>query len=178
MAFLNTFKIKFLTDKFEFQSRNLRYSRRCHQLKKMRNLIYYLAILFVLNSCEDNQESRIAVLTDKADLENFYEDVDTFWSPTKKEKDLITSISEDAFHRETADFDDSVRFNFDEYFLQIVPYVKRGQKVAYVNALCDGENLSNWKSYFYNVNDGGDCFWQVMVDLENETFSGFSMNGP
>ncbi len=134
--------------------------------------------MLLLFSCKDNSDSNVAVLTDKENLENFYKDHDTFWNPTEKDLELIGSITEDAFHRETADFEDTVRFDYNKFFFQIVPYVKDGKKLAYVNALCDRENLNNWKNYFYNVNDGGDCFWQVIVDLKSNTYSDFSMNGP
>ena len=134
--------------------------------------------MLLLFSCKDNSNSNVAVLTDKENLENFYKDYDTFWNPTEKDLELIGSITEGAFRRETADFEDAVRFDYNKYFFQIVSYVEDGKKLAYVNALCDSENLYNWKNYFYNVNDGGDCFWQVIVDLKSNTYSDFSMNGP
>src|SRR5690606_22926885 len=129
-------------------------------------------------SCKNNSDTNVAVLTDKENLENFYEDYDTFWNPTEKDLELIGSITEGAFHRETADFQDAVQFDYNGYFFQIVPYVEDGKKFAYVNALCDRENLKNWKNYFYSVDDGGDCFWQVIIDFESNSYSDFSMNGP
>src|SRR5690606_23178937 len=73
-------------------------------IRKMKNLKLIILLLLLVFSCKDNSESNVAVLTDKENLENFYQDYDTFWNPTEKDLELIKSITEGAFHRETADF--------------------------------------------------------------------------
>jgi hypothetical protein len=61
---------------------------------------------------------------------------------------------------------------------QYVPVINSdGQKVIWINFFCDDWGSENWKSDIMFVLDGGNCYFNLKVNLETKTYSDLSING-
>ncbi|WP_153797407.1 hypothetical protein [Foetidibacter luteolus] len=66
---------------------------------------------------------------------------------------------------------------FDSYKRQfIVVTDSQGDKLVYVNGFCNWKNQT-WLSVFVQVDDGGNCFYQMRLNLSKKKVSFFSYNG-
>jgi hypothetical protein len=53
----------------------------------------------------------------------------------------------------------------------------KGQKEIWINFFCDNWGSENWKSDLMEVNDGGNCYFNLKVNLEKKTYSELYING-
>ena len=61
---------------------------------------------------------------------------------------------------------------------QYVPVINSdGQKEIWINFFCDDWGSENWKSDIMIVHDGGNCYFNLKVNLETKTYSELSING-
>lgn len=61
---------------------------------------------------------------------------------------------------------------------QYVPVInKDGQKEIWINFFCNDWGNENWKSDIMEVDDGGNCYFNLKVNLETKSFSELSING-
>jgi hypothetical protein len=65
----------------------------------------------------------------------------------------------------------------EQYFRQYLPIVRAGQKLIYVNSLCQTQYISDWRIHIAIVMDGGNCFWQAWYDPTTEKFISLYING-
>lgn len=71
------------------------------------------------------------------------------------------------------------------YFQYIVALSPRGSKMVYLNAICQSvanrtgrlEKNSNWREKLIRVDDGGECFFQLLIDINKERVVSLSVNG-
>lgn len=64
------------------------------------------------------------------------------------------------------------------YYRQyIVVYNKRGEKEVWVNCFCNIRSLANWQKKAVIVMGGGNCFFNVRINLTRKSFSDFIVNG-
>jgi hypothetical protein len=55
--------------------------------------------------------------------------------------------------------------NLEKYHRQYLVYINKiGQKEVYINCFCE-EPSENWRDYLVDVDDGGNCFLQLKVNL-------------
>ena len=62
------------------------------------------------------------------------------------------------------------------YKRQYVGIRKNGRRAIYANFFCDDDS-PNWRTTPVDVDDGGDCYFQVEYDVDKATFSDLSING-
>lgn len=63
------------------------------------------------------------------------------------------------------------------YKFQLIPYLnENGQKLVWVNAFCSKEN-DNWKSEPVIVSDGGDCYFNLTINLSKGKCESLIING-
>ena len=61
---------------------------------------------------------------------------------------------------------------------QYVPVInKNGEKEIWINFFCENWGSENWKTDILIVNDGGNCYFNLKVNLTNKTYSELSING-
>ena len=64
------------------------------------------------------------------------------------------------------------------YYRQyIVVQNSKGEKEVWVNCFCNIQNVDYWKKQVVFVQDGGNCFFNVRINLTKKTFSDFIVNG-
>lgn len=62
------------------------------------------------------------------------------------------------------------------YRRQYVGIGRNDRRLIYANFFCRSDN-PNWRTMPVEVDDGGDCYFQVEYDVEKATFSNLSING-
>ncbi len=80
--------------------------------------------------------------------------------------------------------------NLPFYGRQYVCFVNsKGERLIWVNALCrilksqveiNGEyelKKWDWQNKLILVDDGGDCYWRILINIDKETYSDFYING-
>ena len=69
--------------------------------------------------------------------------------------------------------------NYFHYRKQYVPFIdKSGKRKVWINCFCDdSDDFSYWKNHIVFVDDGGRCFFNVIIDITDNTFSNLQVNG-
>lgn len=63
------------------------------------------------------------------------------------------------------------------YKRQLVPVINnKGEKEVWVNCLCDVHG-DNWRNQIIFVNDGGNCYFNLKINLTTKTFYDIQVNG-
>jgi len=62
------------------------------------------------------------------------------------------------------------------YKRQYVGIRRKKQRIIYANFFCDASG-TNWRTTRIDVDDGGDCYFQVEYDVDKRTFADLSVNG-
>ena len=163
----------------------------------MRNkLLFFLFHLILLAACsESHRINKIPVYNpDKRDTINtsiFYFDKSMpMFSNTGKSINLseleIIEVNKILFDCVNANYNSLTRkFDINKWYFifkrQYIPYEnKKGEKLIWVNCFCDTDNFKNWKTDLikaYRVEDGGDCFINVTINLTTKQFSPLHRNG-
>ncbi len=61
---------------------------------------------------------------------------------------------------------------------QYIPVINEvGEKVVWINLFCDDWGSENWKSEIMMVNDGGNCYFNLKINLSKGTYSELFING-
>lgn len=66
------------------------------------------------------------------------------------------------------------------YNLQLLSILnEENQKVVWVNALCRNSNpdVAQWKKSIIIVSDGGNCYFNLYINLTKKTYENFIVNG-
>lgn len=63
------------------------------------------------------------------------------------------------------------------YKKQLVPFItSKGEKKVWVNFFCS-DSFIDWRREIVQVKDGGDCYFNLVINLSNSSYSDFSVNG-
>ncbi len=66
----------------------------------------------------------------------------------------------------------------DGYKRQYLPIINdKGEKEIWINFFCSDFGSDNWKSEIIIVEDGGNCYFNIKVNLTSMTYSELSING-
>ena len=153
-----------------------------------------IILIFSIVSCAETTTSQnVAVLLNQFGSEWFRYGEMKMWKPNQTEINIAENIIPKVIEDHKTDYDvKEIYQNIDDYYFQLVPYLdKNNRKIIYVNSLCKSfvenpiPNLETkeqkteieWKSHLFDVDDGYNCFWQVQIDIEKETYFDFSVNG-
>ena len=64
------------------------------------------------------------------------------------------------------------------FMRQYVPVINvKGEKEVWINFFCFDWNSDYWKSKIMIVDDGGNCFYNIKVNLKSKTFYDLRING-
>ncbi len=66
-----------------------------------------------------------------------------------------------------------------KYKRQYVPFIdSKGERKVYVNCFCTLDSgFDYWKKFLVQVDDGGSCFFQLLINLTKLKYEQFSTNG-
>ena len=61
---------------------------------------------------------------------------------------------------------------------QYVPIINsEGQKEVWINLFCDDFGMEYWKNELFEVEDGGNCHYNLKINLKTKTYYDLSING-
>ena len=114
------------------------------------------------------------------------------WNPTDKDLNLVQEILDKAINDKEFDFlKKPIKKNLENYYRQYVPYInENGERVIEINAFCEIlENPPNpekgitewtkmdWKNEYVMVDDGGNCYWQITINIDTKEYKDLMVNG-
>jgi hypothetical protein len=109
---------------------------------------------------------------------------------TEIEKILVLAVAEnnqiqrEALIERNKDFPDDKRdktgyeLELDSYYRQYVPVInEKGEKEVWINFFCDDFGAENWKSEIMIVEDGGNCYFEIKINLNKKEYYDLGING-
>lgn len=63
---------------------------------------------------------------------------------------------------------------YDRQFVAV--FTKKGEKEVWINCFC-WTSSNNWKKEIYRIDDGGNCFFNLKINLTKKTYYNFRING-
>ena len=65
-----------------------------------------------------------------------------------------------------------------EYYRQYVPAINQdGEKVVWINFFCGKPETKTWKTNIISVRDGGNCYFNLKVNLSKKKYYDYRVNG-
>lgn len=102
---------------------------------------------------------------------------DDFWTPALSDALALEQRLPDHLRRELAHTEDHTLWRRAPlYKRQYVGIRKQGRRTILANFFCDTLRMK-WRTNRYEVFDGGDCFFQIEYDVDEQTFSNLMING-
>jgi len=154
-------------------------------------ILFSLLLLTILFSCEEIKTSdRFFLLTKESQPRWVIFSERELWKPNQMEINLTEELVKKVIEEQKkVSYINPIYKNFDKYVFQLIPYIDdENRKIMYVNSLCsdyidDSESVDNleanvnyWDNFLFLVDDGGNCFWQVKIDIERGEYFDFSVN--
>jgi hypothetical protein len=110
------------------------------------------------------------------------------WKPEesdlkKVDEILSKAISDNQFYFLKTKQLSEIKKNYRQYLCYIN---EKGEKVIYINSMCelpidyDKDNNPikfDWKNEMNRTADGGDCYWNIKINLTTNTYYEFMVNG-
>jgi hypothetical protein len=106
--------------------------------------------------------------------------------------DRVLSLCIDKYNQEqTTEYEKMIKkfpedgFQIKDFVIDLKRYYRqymviknaKGEKEVWVNCFCSVQNMDYWTKEIVRVQDGGNCFFNVRINLTKKTFSGFEVNG-
>ncbi len=167
----------------------------------MRQFYYIILLILVISGCSNKnneqtydflKDPKVAIVNDTTFLKWLVSLPVETWEPVSKDWKEIDNVLHQAECDSIFNFMKAPRLkNIRNYFYRQYVFYKndKGQKVVYINAFCellqfpteiDNETVWtewDWKNQIVFVEDGGDCFWQIKINLDEQKYFDFRING-
>lgn len=163
----------------------------------MKNLIITLLLFTSANSCTNKYREKtsepinfeFAIIKPTVDERQFIaQDFSETWIPDTTDLIIIEQLIMDAVQKNKTDL--LTRASLPNYYRQYVGFLNAtGERMVWVNALCEikegmveknGEFFLEpwqWKEELIIVEDGGHCFWNILINLDKYEYFQFFING-
>ncbi|OSY87116.1 hypothetical protein WH52_12665 [Tenacibaculum holothuriorum] len=106
------------------------------------------------------------------------------WIPSQRDFKLYDEILKKELEKSNFSFLKRPRNKYlRNYYKQILPFINnQGDRILHVNAFCKildspDEVMFSWKENYMSVNDGGECYWKININLDKKKSSDFKING-
>lgn len=170
-------------------------------MKKIFKICVLINTIWIINGCKQNsQENKTpdfqfdsihTVISDTSQLKWIARDLNSLWIPNTNDLNKTESILRSAIKENINEYWsllDSVTFK--KYYRQYTFYTNsNNDSIVFINAFCRLMNIPidsagtwiqrpyDWKNTFMMVNDGGDCFWSIKINLTRKEYFDFMVNG-
>ena len=113
------------------------------------------------------------------------------WEPNAKDIQIVQEVIDLAIKKDEFYFlEKPIKENLEKYYRQYIPYIdKNGGRIIEVSAFCeileyppepDSKSAEwtkmDWKNEFVEVEDGGKCYWQIKINLDNKEYFDLGIN--
>ncbi|MEP4598013.1 MAG: hypothetical protein ABJZ92_17525 [Cyclobacteriaceae bacterium] len=90
-------------------------------------------------------------------------------------------IRKDSLNRQFPNYqfyEEQFSINLQDYRRQyVIGTTPTGDKLLHINFFCGTEGFEYWKDDYVIVDDGGNCFFQVLINISKIELLEFSVNG-
>ncbi len=115
------------------------------------------------------------------------------WKPNNKDFALLDQILCEAIKEGEFYFlHKPQKKSIDSFYRQYVPFVnEKEQRIIEINAFCEILDIASpsvnkskelqketWKQNYVDVMDGGQCYWQLEVNIDEKTYKPIEINQP
>ena len=151
----------------------------------MKIIFFKILIVLLLISCKtqkkinDSTNERVALFNDKKNIEwmvgkNYSESTFLHADFLVIDDVLKVAIQENEFYF----LEEKQLSELKKYYLQYLVYLdENGDKWVYINAMCKVSDKLNWKKEMYSIADGGNCYWNMKINITKKTYSYVMING-
>jgi hypothetical protein len=147
-----------------------------------------------MTSCEEKKSvsnENVAILMNQSGNILFPYRESNNWRPTYLDLETVEQVLNEAVKNNVSDFFfKPVAENFNDYYIQYVPYFdENGNRIIYVNGICEKFvaiktpdkktgvlKPMDWKNIFFEMDDGGHCFWQMQINVDTKEYYQLSVN--
>jgi len=74
-------------------------------------------------------------------------------------------------------YNENFKIDLKKYRRQYFPYLSKSGKEVKVNCFCEMRDDENWKIDKIDVDDGGSCYFHLIIDLKKKKIIKFYTNG-
>jgi len=170
-------------------------------MKTIFKICVLINIIWMINGCSQNsQENKTpdfqfdsihTVIYDISQLKWIARDLSSLWKPNTNNLNITESILKSAIKENMNEYWSLLdTVTFKKYHRQYTFYTdSNNDSIVFINAFCRVMNIPidsagtwilrpyDWKNTFMMVNDGGDCFWSIKINLTKKTYFDFMVNG-
>ena len=158
-------------------------------LNKLFIIINILSLFLTINTFAQNQDDKLAIIKNKDYIEWLTSKDFEIWYPNSSELVQIEEILLQAIRDDKFNFLKTKRIVElkKKYYRQYLCYTNEsGEKIVYINSMCelftdyDKDNKPikfDWKTKMVDVSDGGECYWNIKINLTNKTYFDLIING-
>jgi hypothetical protein len=140
----------------------------------------------------EKEKLKYTVINDSLETKWISDDYKRFWIPTQAQIDIVDSITIRAIKINYKDYYRHLKpDSLKNFYRQYVCYIDSiGDSIVYLNAICyvgydlvfdKNNNVTqkkfDWQHHLMIVDDGGDCFWSIYINLTKKKYFSFSVNG-
>ena len=134
------------------------------------------------------EELKITIINDSAQVKYIADSFVLFWIPTQNQLDLIDSIGKQAIKENGKDYYRHLKpDSLKHYYRQYICYTdSNGDSIAFINAFLkniflplpgDIRKIDDWQYYLIEVNDGGENYWRIFINITKKRYYNFNVNG-
>lgn len=149
-------------------------------------LLIFILMQFLLLSCGKNQtsaqlKSNQSVVEAESKMDWLFGKNYKNWSPGSEDITAADKLLAAAFKdQERGTVNRVSGKSLDDYNMQFVGAADaNGDKIIWINCFCKKEEnfFKEWKKNIVHVADGGNCFFNVKINITKNTYTDFMVNG-
>jgi hypothetical protein len=148
--------------------------------------IFFCAFLILFTSCGKTQNTaslkpnETIIEADKK-MEWVFGKNYTNWAPEAKDIETAEKLLKESFEdQKKATVNRLLNRSVDDYNMQFIGAItENGEKIIWINSFCKKEESSfkEWKTKIFGVADGGNCFFNVKINITKNTYYDLMVNG-
>ena len=153
----------------------------------MKYIVIFI-ILFSTTKCLS--QSDFAILTNKNAME-FLPKNSTISTLSETELKIVMELTESSISKYNQEVSESFTKNGEgkyvkshkikklkNYRVQYIPYINEsGEKEVWINGFCSDFGAENWKNEVVFVFDGGNCYFEIRLNLKEKSCIEIGING-
>lgn len=159
----------------------------------MSKLKTYFALFFLfLFNCSESKKSnttdnKMTVITDSSYIEWMIGKDFKIWKPNDSDLQIVDDVLISAIDNGEFFFlENECLSEIRKYYRQYLCYInEKGEKIIFINSMCEldtayDENnnptVFDWKNEMIDIDDGGDCYWKIKINLTTNKHFGLMIN--
>ena len=158
-------------------------------LKKiLLNIVYILSLTSCSVQKDNTIDKKMTIIQDSKYVKWVTGKNFDLWKPSdidlkKVDEILIKAIDENQFYFYRTKKLSEIKKNYRQYLCYID---EKGEKIIFINSMCelftdyDKNNdpiIFDWRNEMIDVSDGGECYWNIKVNLSTNEYYELKING-